>query len=284
MLGSDIIDVAIGMCLIFLMASLICTAMQEGLEGLLKMRAMDLERGIRELLNDPQGSTIAKAFYDHPLIYSLFAGDYNPANLKPSKLNFLDGADRMHMAWSKRRNLPSYIPAGNFAGAIIDILGRGNLATTIAGKAPTVDHLRKAVATLPNDRLRRAVQVAIDQAQGDIVAVKKNLETYFNSAMDRVSGWYKRRTQIILFFIGIVMAVVLNVDAVYVADRLGQDKALRQAVISQAQKLVPDDKTANSGAALKKLQEESFDQLRGQLVTIGLPVGWSWPPAQYNNC
>ena len=61
MFGSDIIDVAIGMCLIFLMASLICTAIQEGFEGMLKMCAADLAKGIRELLNDPDGSGIVKA-------------------------------------------------------------------------------------------------------------------------------------------------------------------------------------------------------------------------------
>ncbi len=267
MFGSDIIDVAIGMCLIFLMASLICTAIQEGFEGMLKMRAADLAKGIRELLNDPDGSGIVKALYDHPMIYSLFKGEYDP---------------------SKHKNLPSYIPAASFSSALIDIVARGGLQqpnspypTPGAGLVPTVAQLRSAVQTLPSERLQRALLVAIDQAKGDMDAVKTNLETYFNASMDRVSGWYKKRTQIVLFFIGLVMAGALNIDAIYVANRLGQDKALRQAVVSQAEKMVPDGAQA---AALTDLQKKSFEQLRGQLTGIGLPVGWSWPPRQYTNC
>lgn len=269
MFGSDIIDVAIGMCLIFLMASLICTGIQEGFEGMLKMRAADLAKGIRELLNDPEGSGIVKALYDHPMIYSLFKGEYDP---------------------SKHKNLPSYIPAESFSSALIDIVARGGLQqpnspypTPGAGLVPTVAQLRSAVQTLPSERLQRALLVAIDQAKGDMDAVKTNLETYFNATMDRVSGWYKKRTQIVLFFIGLVMAGALNIDAIYIANRLGQDKALRQAVVSQAEKMVPDN-TQATASGLADLQKKSFEQLRGQLIGIGLPVGWSWPPRQYTNC
>ncbi len=56
MFGSDVLDVAIGVTLLFLFVSLICSAIQEAIEAVLKWRAMDLERGIRELLQD-QGST-----------------------------------------------------------------------------------------------------------------------------------------------------------------------------------------------------------------------------------
>ena len=270
MLGSDIIDVAIGMCLIFLMASLICTGVQEALEGILKNRASDLEKGLRELLNDPEGSTIVKAFYEHPMIFSLFSGKYDSA---------------------KPNNLPSYIPAGSFASALIDIVARGSVQQPNspypalgAALVPTVTQLRSAVQTLPSERLQRALLVAIDQAKGDMDEVKKNLETYFNSTMERVSGWYKRRTQVILFCIGLLMAGVLNIDAIYIADRLSQDKALRQAVVSQAEKMVPADSNAAQGTKLAELQQASIAQLRGQLTTVGIPVGWTWPARQYTNC
>src|SRR4051794_37765914 len=116
MLGSDSLEVAIGMAFVFLSVSLICTAVREGLESLLKMRAMDLERGIRELLYDPTGTTIAKQFYEHPLIYSLFSGGYDPTKLKTSKsLTATRNSSVMRLA--DRRNLPSYIPANSFSSA-----------------------------------------------------------------------------------------------------------------------------------------------------------------------
>ena len=56
MFGSEILEVAVGLALLFLIVSLICTAAREGLEAIMRTRAMDLERGIRELLDDPDGS------------------------------------------------------------------------------------------------------------------------------------------------------------------------------------------------------------------------------------
>ena len=47
--------------------------------------------------------------------------------------------------------------------------------------------------------------MAVDSAQGDIDKVQKNLETWYDSAMDRISGQYKRLTQWIL--LGIALSI-----------------------------------------------------------------------------
>jgi hypothetical protein len=72
MFGSEILEVAIGLMLVYLLLSLICSAVREGLEAWSEMRAVHLERGIRELLQDLNGTGLAKALYTHPLIYGLF--------------------------------------------------------------------------------------------------------------------------------------------------------------------------------------------------------------------
>ncbi len=115
----------------------------------------------------------------------------------------------------------------------------GTGATT--GAAATADDLTKslmdAVSKIEgNDRLKRAVELAIDYAHGDIEAVKANLGTWFDSAMDRVSGWYKRRTQLLLFFVGLFDAVVLNVDTLTTATHLMNDDTLRDSLVALAEK------------------------------------------------
>lgn len=67
MFGSDILDVAIGLALIFLMLSLIASGVREAVEAIVKSRAVELERGIRALLDDPAGTGMAKLLYQHPL-------------------------------------------------------------------------------------------------------------------------------------------------------------------------------------------------------------------------
>ena len=50
MFNTTVLDVAIGMVFIYLLLSLLCSATNELIEHILKKRATDLERGIRELL------------------------------------------------------------------------------------------------------------------------------------------------------------------------------------------------------------------------------------------
>jgi hypothetical protein len=54
MLGSQVLEVAIGLVLMYLLLSLICSSIREAIEAGQKARALDLERGIRELFQDPR--------------------------------------------------------------------------------------------------------------------------------------------------------------------------------------------------------------------------------------
>ena len=62
----------------------------------------------------------------------------------------------------------------------------------------TIEDLRSCADNLP-PQIKNIVVGAIEDAQGDINAVRNNLEGWFDATMDRVSGWYRRRTQWILF-------------------------------------------------------------------------------------
>jgi len=59
MFGSELLDVAIGTTFVFLLLSLICSAVNELLETRLKNRAGDLEKGIIGLLGSQQGLILA---------------------------------------------------------------------------------------------------------------------------------------------------------------------------------------------------------------------------------
>ena len=103
MFNTTVIDVVIGLVFVYLLLSLMCSAANEMIEGWLKNRAADLERGLRELLKDPQGNGLVKKVYDHPLISGLFEGTYDPQEV-----------GKLKRALGKLK-LPSYIPARTFA-------------------------------------------------------------------------------------------------------------------------------------------------------------------------
>jgi hypothetical protein len=60
------------------------------------------------------------------------------------------------------------------------------------------------------------------------------IERSFDDVMDRASGWYKRRVQLILFVLALGLVCVINADSAALAQRLWKDDALRAAVVSQA--------------------------------------------------
>ncbi|MDB5468971.1 MAG: hypothetical protein JWR84_531 [Caulobacter sp.] len=263
MFNSDVLEVGVGLVLFFLLASLIASAVREMIETALKTRAMELERGIRELLDDPRGHAMAKSFFEHAHIYSLFAGVYDPEQLKPRGQGF-------EMPRAARRRLPTYIPAGQFATTLIDLVGRGSGSWPypVNSAAITLETLRQRAAGLHSPRLQRAVLSAIDHAR-DLTEVRKNLEEWFNGTMDRVSGWYKRRTQYWLLAIGVVAAIVFNLDALTVADRLINDHSLRAAAVAHAEKITGDG---------KPMPQADLAKLRGELSGMGYPIGWRYVP------
>src|SRR5438045_5636125 len=96
---STILDVAMGMIFIYLLISLMYSAANEIIELLLKKRAIDLERGIREMLSPGSKSganDIVQQLYDHALINNLFDKRYKDSRI----------ASGLRYIW--RTRLPSY--------------------------------------------------------------------------------------------------------------------------------------------------------------------------------
>jgi hypothetical protein len=258
MFGSAILDVAIGLVTVYCFVSLICTAVREGIEGFLKTRAAYLERGIRELLHDRGAAGLVRAVYEHPLIAGLYTGEVKPADARNWIPEFFKG-----------KGLPSYIPARTFATALLDIAARGPRTDETAGhptSAPlSVASIRANVLAIQNPAVQRVLLGAVDTAQGDIERVRTAIEDWYNTAMDRVSGWYKRSTHFVILLIALIVAAAFNVDTVQIARSLYEDKALRDAVVAQASAV------SEAGAANFASYESATEALDG----LGLPIGWT---------
>jgi len=272
MLNSEALETAIALAFLFLSISLVCTAAKEWLEGIFKWRAMDLERALRTLLADPQGTMTAQLL-QHPLLSSLFRGRYDPSQLRRTR--WWPG-DQLHMRLTQRRQLPSYIPAAQFATALLDSVARGPVGddgsaadgalpgAAVAG-ALSVAQLRSQALGLASPHVRRAVLAALDQGGADMAQVRAHIERWFDGTMDRASGWYKRRTQTVLFLLGLAIATGMNIDSMYVIQQLTADKALREVIVKEA---------ASVQAAASAAAAERVAAARDALERIALPIGW----------
>jgi hypothetical protein len=99
--------------------------------------------------------------------------------------------------------------------------------------------LRNSILTLPStsivDPVRNAIVALIDDAQGDVNKFLGNIEDWYNHAMERISGFYKRRAMWISFAVGLALAVILNANTFRVAQSLWASSALRSTVVGDVQ-------------------------------------------------
>ena len=199
MFGSNILEVAIGVVFVYLLLSLLCTTINEQvITRILALRAKTLEDSIKNMMAHPQaGDELVKQIYNNPLIKGL---SQNAASNKPRK--------------------PSYIPADLFAAAVMG----SKLVQSYKNNPDAVDsHVPEALALI------------IQRANNDTAKELAGIEKWFNDAMERVSGWYKRRVQLIIFFLGLVIVVGLNVDTISLITNISNDTVLRSTIVAAAQ-------------------------------------------------
>lgn len=248
---APVIEVLIGLFFLYLILSLIVSAVNEGIAGLLGRRSTYLERGITALL----GRALTKDFFNHNLIRGL--------RNEAAKLPF--------------NRKPSYVAASTFTETVLDFVrsAQSPSGSTSAGGPPAVPSddfvlkdMRKRLQTgalsgapIAGDALR-----IFSDAAKNLEDFKKRVDGWYEEAMSRVSGWYARYTRLLLFLIGIVLVSVVNADTINVAITLWRDASIRTAVVEQAGTVVGGDQPDPDRASeeLRKLEE------------INLPLGWEF--------
>ena len=100
---------------------------------------------------------------------------------------------------------------------------------------------------------------------------RQNIEDWFNNSMDRLSGWYRRRSQTAAYSLAIALALLLNIDSFHLANTLWHDSYMRDALVETASQLAQ----ANPDGALESADlENAF----ADLFSAYLPIGWVGAP------
>jgi hypothetical protein len=118
------------------------------------------------------------------------------------------------------------------------------LVDAAKSEADPIQKLRKAALAI-DPKVGQPLTAMIKEASGDVTQLIAEVEAWYNSAMDRVSGWYKYHTQKLLFGLGVLLAVTLNANTIIIVQALSKNATLRQSVVAAAQQYV----SANSAKA-----------------------------------
>ena len=225
MFGSGILEVAVGLAFVYFALSTVASHINEQVAGILSWRAKDLEKGIGNLLSEPG---LAQAVWQHPLIARL---------------------------GSKPGRAPSYIPASAFSMALFDTVCPGPASADIS-------QVRFAIDLLPNSSARGALLAIVDSSYGDIARARKGVEDWFNAAMQRVAGEYKRRLLWFTLLVAAIVASAIGADTIALAQSLWQEEGLRAGLVAAAN----SQSSVNNQNALQMLS------------SLGLPLGWGSLP------
>lgn len=242
-----ILEVAIGLVFSWLVLSLATMQIQEWIGAVLAWRAQFLQRAILNMLGD---ETLVERFYNHPLIRSI-----SPPGKKPGEV---------------RR--PSYIPAQRFAAAVLDVFFSAGQPSVRSTGGLSLQELRQGIIqlreTYPSlatilDHFFPNLDARLERGEMNLVQIRIQMESWFNDAMDRLSGAYKRHAQKWALAIGILLALAFNVDSVNISRQLWREPTLRQVIVQQATaQPAPDPSTG-------------LTQTYRYVEMLSIPVGWS---------
>lgn len=274
MINSTVIDVVIGLIYIYLLYSLLATLIQEIIATNFGFRSKILEKGIIRMLEDGKNFRFRVTG-----VIKLFLRGTDGSGSNKFSTEFYNHPLIKFLSENKEKSKPAYIKRTTFSKVITDLLrGPAN---------PGEDFAAMIHRSLEGGKTEMG-QVKIDpetllylrsiwaDAGDDFNRFKRLLEEWYDEMMERVSGWYKKYTQIVLLVIGLVIAVIFDVDTIAVVRKLEKDPKLRELLVEQANQFVethPDlvkelqeDKIRNA-ELVKSLQlsEKQSDSLQTEL-------------------
>jgi hypothetical protein len=262
MFGSEILEIAIGLTLVYLLLSLVVTAATEVISRLVALRANNLYKGIQNLMGEAGvSSPVADKFFESPIIKSL---------TQPGSMRSL--------LMKKMAHRPSYIPSKRFYDGLIQSLRLdGKDLNDIA------DTLKASDIT---DDLKTNLQTFISEAGSDVEKFRSLVESWYNDSMDRVSGWFKRKAHSCTMVIAVLVTITFNASTIKVAEVLWNDDASRQTVAKMAADLVNNETSPvinplaseEDKKASLKIEPNAIEKGKKAIEIIkqtsSIPLGW----------
>jgi hypothetical protein len=256
-----ILDLVIGLIFIYFLLSLACSAVQEIISSIVRLRPKVLNQWICDTFRK---GNIGEAILKHKLIDGLTA----------------------------KGRMAAYIPSDKFSRALLDIIHHRQFGD----KPYTIDSLRQAITAtdLLDDDFKRSLLQSIAEAQGEVTKVRYEVQAWFDQAMERVSGTYKKKTQTIILCISVVLTGLLNADTIELARYLYENPAVRKSLADRAEQVAHDSTYREVVNKIKQAERDSLypwknadeaianvnaniaqlKSIKAELDATKLPLGW----------
>jgi hypothetical protein len=230
-----LLEVIIALIFIYATASLFCSFVLEAIAARTGARAQMLRTSVTAML----GEEHTQKLYAHPRISAMFERHDRP---------------------------PSYVPAPVFARVVLD-----NFRSPAGWLEPmSSEDVKHGIMKITHLPLRDNLASLYTASGEDIDEFEKQIGQWFDRVTERMTGWYKRRSQVLLVGIALICSVTFNLDTFTMVRTLWTNTVLRATLVSQAELL-----------AVQPADQRDIGQLKQALAE--LPFGWVRQPAGYPN-
>ncbi|MFN4166024.1 MAG: hypothetical protein ACK4GK_15720 [Ferrovibrio sp.] len=242
-----ILDVVIGLAFLYLLLSLLCMVLQEIVAGINNSRGNMLFEAIGALTGDPKLQHVGKAMLEHPLAAGLV-----PHGWGMQRDNWFKSLLVTIMPFLGSRR-PSYIDPDTFASIATDLI--------------RLDGSTRGGPVHP------AFSALLHESGNDMAVFRTKVGAWYKAATDRQTGLYKRKAQRWLFFYGLGLAILLNVDTLQIARFLwdGGNATHAAEIAAKAATYVQQNDR------LPAVTAENLNPLLQAVKELNLPMGWDKP-------
>ena len=265
-----LLDIAIGLTLIYTFLSLLTSELTEFMTTVLRWRSHHLQKGIMTLL----GESIALR--------------RNPEEFKntiTSKLYYSSLiASITHRSRRYRLSIgPSYIPSEVFADALLEVLqailkieheepqlrqGADQALSELDGLMSKVENADQLPSRLKDNlrRLANRTQTRTETTEQQMEQFRHEIALWYEHSMDRLSGAYRRNVKAFTILLGSILAILINADSLYMLRRISENTATRSVVIQNAIQI--------QGCQEDLSSSQCMDKMAGLLDSTTIPIGW----------
>ena len=253
-----ILEVAIGLVMMWLILSVATMEIQSWLTQVFNTRAKFMEEILLEMFKNEKG--LLDQFYNHPAIKGLGKFDRKGNYKKPTYIpNEVFARVAMELLTNTSKQGATAMP---------EAISLNKMADTVKLVKELSPELKELMEHLfPGIEQVEAVSTGIENIQSRLKQYQENVEKWFDHNMENASGWYRENALNVAFVIGLGLAVVFNVDTINITQRLWREPTIRQALVAQAENYQLEEGVAN------------ITEVRGYFDSLAMPVGWSSVPA-----
>jgi len=303
MFGSKILELVLGLVFIFLLYSLLASSIQELMSNIYCLRSKMLRQSIRRMLiDDHKYPWYIRIVHDFRHVLCSIYPRIEKIWPHPTDFStvFYSQPGIKYLGFNKKVSNPAYIKSETFSKTILDILkknGEGEddkakITNTLEKK--TVIH--NGITINLDEETISHIQTIWETSEQNVEVFKKTLTNWFDETMELLTFHYKKHTRMNLFFIGLALAFIFNINTLTIANNLSKDDKARTELVALSTAYLQNAEQKDTTQTLDTGVKTFNDTLRKQIKTVYsqiqnevynsnnfIAIGWKIPQT-YEKC